>query len=295
MKAQIDHPKKMAPWVQWGLILILSLIWGSSFILIKKGLVSFNAGQLASLRIALTSLTFIPLFIYHFKNVDWSKIKYFLVVGFLGSFIPAFLFAYAQTKVSSSLAGVFNSTVPLFTLLLGILFFRTAVVWIKILGVLLGLAGAILLLLKGGESGGANLYAGFIILASLCYATNLNTISTYLKEVNPIITSAVSFMIIGIPASIYLLNSGFIEVLQTDETAWLSLGYISILAFFGTFIGSILFFKLVVNTNALFASLVSYTMPLVALGWGLLDGEIITIYHLAGMLLILIGVYLSKK
>ncbi len=282
---------------QWILILLLGLIWGSSYILIKRGLVAFNAGQVGSLRIAITALMFLPLFLLHFKKITWSKLKYFAVVGFLGSLFPAFLFAYAQTKISSSLTGVLSSTTPLFTLLLGILFFKAKPIWLKIIGVFIGLLGTSFLFLFGKQAGieGNVIYALLVVLACLFYATSLNTINTFLKEIDPIITSAVSFVIIGVPASIYLFSSGFTEVFQVNDQAWASLGYITLLSFFGTFLGSILFFKLVVTTNALFASLVSYLIPIVALGWGFIDGEIITIYHIIGMILILIGVYLSKK
>ncbi len=281
----------------WLLILLLGLIWGSSYILIKRGLESFNAGQVGSLRITITALFFLPIFIYRFKDIDWSKSKYFLVVGFAGSLFPAFLFAFAQTKLSSSLTGVLSSTTPLFTLSLGILFFNTKAIWTKILGVIIGLAGTVFLLFFGKNIGidGNIIYGFLVILGCLLYASSLNTINSFLREIDPVITSTVSFMFIGIPAAVYLLQSGFIESMYIEPEAWVSLGYITLLAFFGTFLGSILFFKLVVMTNALFASLVSYLIPIVALFWGFWDGEVITIYHVIGMILILIGVYLSKK
>ena len=281
----------------WLLLLLLAIIWGSSYILIKKGLEVFSAVQVGSLRIAITSLTFVPIFVSRYKEIDWSKFKYFCVVGFAGSLIPAFLFAFAQTKISSSLNGVLSSLTPIFTLLLGILFFRSPFIWSKIIGIILGLAGTCFLILFGNKIGiGGNAIFGLlVVLACAFYATSLNTVNAYLRDIDAVLTSTAAFIIVGIPAIIFLYSSGFLETISSHDQAWQALGYISLLSFFGTFIGSILFFKLVIISNAVFASLVSYLIPIVALFWGFVDGEIINWYHIAGMVLILTGVYITKK
>ncbi|MFK7936795.1 MAG: DMT family transporter, partial [Saprospiraceae bacterium] len=214
-----------------------------------------------------------------------------------GNFFPAFLFANAQTEISSSLAGLLSSLTPLFTLLIGILIFKRPFAWAKTVGIIVGLLGAMLLVFfaQSGTVTGNPLYALLCIIATACYAASSNTVQSYLNDMNPLTLSAVSFMFIGPPALVYLLSTDFMPTMQTAETAWSSLGYISILAIFGTVLASIFFYRLVQMTDAIFASTVSYMVPVVALGWGIVDGEPINAFYLIGMALILSGVYLSRS
>lgn len=280
----------------WLLLILLALTWGSSYILIKRGLNAFTAEQLACLRVTISALAFLPTFILHFKKVDWSQWKPLLVVGLFGNLFPAFLFANAQTQISSSLAGLLSSLTPLFTLLVGILLFKRPFVWTKTLGIVVGLVGAALLVFfaQRGTVSGNPFYALFCIAATACYAVSSNTVQSYFNQMNPLTLSAVSFMFIGVPALIYLLLTDVVTTFQTVETAWASLGYISILAIFGTVLASIFFYRLVQMTDAVFASTVSYMVPVIALGWGVVDGEPINLYYFIGLALILAGVYLSR-
>ncbi len=281
----------------WILLALLGLVWGSSYVLIKKGLEAFSPQQVACLRISITTLAFFPVFILRFKTIDWTKLKYYAIVGFAGSFFPAFLFALAQTRISSSITGVLSSLTPLFTLVLGIFFFKAPFNRAKALGVLIGLAGAVLLIVYGKEAGvsGNILYGLLVVLGSLLYASSANTVGAHLYHMNALTIGAVSFMIIGIPALVYLFFSDITTVLSEHEKGWASLGYISILSIFGTVIATVLFFKLVQITDAVFSSMVSYLIPLVAIIWGAVVGEPITVFHLIGMILILSGVYISRK
>ncbi len=281
----------------WLLLGLLGLVWGSSYVLIKKGLEAFDPGQVACLRIGITAIAFSPVFILRFKKIDWTKLKYFAVVGFAGSFFPAFLFSFAQTQISSSITGVLSSLTPLFTLGLGILFFKTPFFWTKVFGVLVGLTGAILLIVFGKEAGAdGNIWYGLlVVLGSLFYASSVNTVGAHLQTMNALTISAVSFILIGIPAIAYLFYSDFTAVLVEKENGWAALGYIGILSIFGTVIATVIFFRLVQLTDAVFSSMVSYLIPLVAIMWGAVVGEPITFYHLIGMLLILFGVYISRK
>jgi len=283
--------------VSWLLIFFLALTWGSSYILIKKGLVAYSPEQVASLRIGISAIAFLPYFITRFRTIDWSQTKYYAIVGFAGSCIPAFLFALAQTEINSSITGVLSSLTPLFTLLLGLLFFGISFTWSKTLAVILGLSGALFLILFGKEAGldGNIWYTFLVMLGSFLYAVSVNTVKTYLQEVEVFTLSAVSFIMIGVPAIFYLFTTNFLEVLQTHEAGYTSLCYVTLLALAGTVMAPVLFFKLVLMTNAVFASMVSYLIPLVALGWGALDGEAITIYHFVGMGLILLGVYVGSR
>lgn len=292
-----QESKQSIPTLAWLGILLLALVWGTSYILIKRGLVAFSAEQVASLRMAITAVSFLPFFLWELRKIDWSKWKELAVVGFAGSFIPALLFATAQTEISSSLTGILSSLTPLFTLFVGMAFFKVKGTWTKVLGVLLGLAGAIWLLIidRGlGDLEGMQ-YGVLVVLACFFYAIANNVVKTYLQDFPTLSISSVSYLMVGTLAIGYLLYSGFIEIMQTHPQAWESLGYLAILAVVGTTIASLLFFKLIKMTSALFASTVSYLIPLVAIGWGLLDGETVTALHWMGMAAILAGVYVARK
>ncbi len=276
---------------------LLSLIWGSSFILIKKGLVVYAPVQVACLRLAISALAFLPVFFYHRAKINWSKWKSLLAVGLMGSALPAFLYALAQTEVSSSVAGILNALAPLFTLVLGILFFSSSLIWRKVLGVFIGLVGAATLIIMGQRSGiEGNLWYGLLIIAATaCYGTSVNVVGANLRDMSSYLISAVAFVLVGTPAIIYLFTTNFTEVLVRTPGSWLALGYIAVLALGSTVFASIIFFQLVKWTSPLFSSTVAYLIPVVALGWGLLDGEQVGLLHLLGMGLILSGVYLSRR
>jgi drug/metabolite transporter (DMT)-like permease len=285
-------------WKSWVILIVLSLIWGSSYILIKKGLVVYSSTQLACLRLSISAISFLPVVLYQWAKIDWSRWRYLLVVGLTGTAIPAFMFAIAQTQISSSLAGVLNSLTPLFTLVLGILFFNSRTAWVKVLGVLIGLVGAALLILMGKAAGseGNPLYGLLVIVGCICYAISSNTVGSYLKDMRSLIISAASFCMVGLPAIFYLFfSTDFLQILQQEEGAYQALGYITVLALFGTVLASIIFFRLIQWTSPVFASMISYIVPAVALGWGFIDGETITPIHFIGLGLILSGVYLVKN
>lgn len=274
----------------------MSLIWGTSYILIKKGLETFPFEQVASIRLGVSALLLLPYLAWQFRRINWSRWPLMIVVGLTGTGIPSFLFPIAQTQISSSAAGILNSLSPVFTLLIGALFFRSKVSWLKILGVITGLMGAVLLILSGKQGGaeGNVWYGGFVILATLCYGTSSNLVAYKLRDMNPVAISATSFVMVGLPALLFLFQTDFTERMQTQPESWTALGYISLLALMSTVMASIIFFQLVHRTNPVFASTVSYIVPAVAVMWGLFDGEHIGLFHVLAMVLILAGVYLSR-
>jgi len=252
------------------------------------------------LRISIAGIAFLPFFIYNFKKIDWSKIKHLLVVGAAGSAIPSFLFAIGQTEVSSSIAGVLNSTTPLFVLILGTLFFGLTLTKEKVWGVVLGLAGAtILIFLKpsseSDQESGNQWYALFLILATMCYAYSGNTVQKYFQKISPVNLSAAAYCLVAPLGIIYLLFSDFSITMQTHPDAMTSFWAVTILSLASTVVASVIFFKLVQITSAVFASMVAYLIPIVALGLGVFDGETVSSYHFLGMALILLGVYITKK
>jgi drug/metabolite transporter (DMT)-like permease len=280
------------------ILFVLSVIWGCSFILIKKALIAFEPTQAASMRLAISAMTFLPIIIFNRKEIDFSKWFKFLLVGLTGSGIPAFMFSIAQTKLASNVSGMLNSLTPLWTLIVGFLVFKISFSRTKLLGVFIGFLGALSLILLNNKTGGGNenlWYAGLVVIATLCYGTSVNMVQAFFAGTKPVIISAMSFFLVGIPAIVYLALTNIVETITTHPDGFYSLGAVAILSVFGTVIASILFYYLVQKTSAIFASTVTYMMPFMAILVGVLDGEPFLLVHLIGMALILIGVYLSKK
>ncbi|MCW3105312.1 MAG: hypothetical protein JWO09_3752 [Bacteroidetes bacterium] len=284
--------------VNWIILIALALTWGSSFILMKRGLDVYSSDEVAALRIFIAFLFLSPLIFRHVKRPLLKHWKGFLGMGMLGNFIPAFLFTKAETGISSSLTGMLNSLTPLFTLLLGVLLFKSKTRLVNAVGILIGFVGAIGLLTVGKtEDMDNNLLFGFyVVLATFCYALSVNIIKKYLGDVNSVTATVWALLFIGPLAGIYLFGfTGFVETTAHDPMAMNSLGYISILAIFGTALSVIVFNVLIRNTNALFASSVTYLIPVVAMGWGVFDSEDVQALHFMWIGLILLGVYLVNK
>ena len=281
---------------QWVTLIFMAFIWGTSFILMKKGLESYNNLQVAALRIF---FSFIFLFPFLFKNLKKLTRKNFvslLIFGFVGNAIPAFLFTTAQTQISSSLAGIINSLTPLFTLIVGVLLYRSNVKFFNVLGILIGFIGAAGLLLKktSGAFEGINGFALLIVLATLCYGINSNVIKYKLKELSSIEIMSLGFMFIGPFAGIFLLFSDFSHAVTT-ENYLINLCYIAILALFSSVIALTIFNILIKYTTTIFATSVTYIIPIFAILWGLFDGEKITMFQIICIIIIFLGVYLVNK
>ncbi len=291
-------PNLDKPIVQWTLLLFLAFIWGSSFILMKKGLLSFSWDQVASLRIVISTIFLSPILFRNFKKIKKNQWWPICIAGFLGSGIPAYLFPLAQTQITSSLTGMLNSLVPLFTVVIGLLFFELGYRWMKFAGVLLGLLGAIGLIFSSGNLtvGESNLaYASLVVLATIMYATNINLIKTSLSEVGAINITSFGFLFTGPIATVHLLTTDFIDVINTDDSASLNLFYIFLLAMFGTAIAVILFNILIKKVSAVFSSSVTYIIPVFAIFWGLLDGESVETLQFICIGVILMGIYIVNK
>ena len=282
---------------QWITLLFLSFIWGSSFILMKKGLRSFSADQVGALRIFISFLAFLPFGIKYFKKITKKNIFPLFVVGFIGSTIPAFLFATAQTQVDSSLAGVLNSATPLFTLIIGLIFYKSKAKYINAIGIFLGLTGTLGLIFYSADGGifeHINYYGLYIVLATICYGINVNHVKYIIKDLNGLELTSLAFMLVGPIAGFYLLFTDFSYPLSTNDSL-LNLGYISILAVIGTVLALAIFNTLIQNTSALFGSSVTYIIPVFAIMWGIFDGEQLSVFQFLWTGLIFTGVYLVNK
>lgn len=281
---------------QYVLLTILAFIWGTSFILMKKGLQSFTYTQVAAFRIFISFIFLLPFIIKHIRKINKSNLKSFLIVGFVGTAIPAFLFTKAQTQIDSALAGILNSTTPLFALIIGMTIYKTSPKWYNIIGVLIGFVGAAGLMFKGetGIFDSLNWYALFIILATTCYGINVNEVKTFLSNYGGLAITSLGFLMIGPWAGIYLIFQDYSFALSTPDYL-LNFFYIVLLALFSSVIALVAFNYLINYTTALVAASVTYIIPIFAIFWGILDGESLTVFQLAWMGLILGGVYLVNK
>ncbi len=283
---------------EWMALVLLMLIWGSSFILIKRGLVSFSGMELGALRISISFVVLVPFVFRRIRKVPVSKLKYFALAGVVGNGIPPFLFAIAQTRIDSYLAGVLNSLTPLFTLLIGVLFFSIRTRWVNVLGVFVGLAGAIGLLtaVHNPQNGNGVVYGLLIVLATIMYALNMNIVKRHLAGFDALTITSVVFTFIGIPAVIFLFGgTGFVQTMAIGKQSWESFAYIAILAVLGSAISMVVHNWLIRRTSALFASTVTYMMPIVSIFWGVIDGEAFLSLFLIWIAIILTGVYMANS
>ena len=281
----------------WIILFVLTVIWGSSYILMKKGLVVYPPMQLASLRIVFAFIAMVWIAVYNFKKIPKNKLKIIFIAGLFGNFLPAYLYAFAQTNVSSSLAGIVNSLTPLFTLLIAVTVVKLKVTRIQTLGIMLGFVGCVGLSMinNSGGLGQINIFILLIVIATLCYGININIIKTKLQEIDSLVMTSCAMMFIGPFAIVYLLTSDVVTLTTQTPGGWEALGYVALLGITGTAIALFLFNRLIQNTGAVFASTVTYLMPVVAVLWGVIDGEELFPLHFAGMALIILGVYLTNK
>lgn len=284
-------------YVPWLIIAVLSIIWGSSFILIKKGLEAFSPSQVGSLRMFFAFLVLSPIALRSLNKVSNKHKFYIFTVGMIGNFIPAFLFAKAETNLSSSVTGILNALTPVFTMLIAIFVFKLKLKTWQVIGLLIALVGSvgISFITSNGSFGEINLYAFYVIIATLLYGASSNITKTYLSGVKPIFISSLALLFVGPLGLAYVLTTDVFSVIVHHPQGISSLIYIFILGCLGTAFALIFYNKLIHMTSAVFASTVTYVMPIVAVLWGIIDGEAFSLLHLAGMILIIIGVYKVNK
>ncbi len=280
------------------LLIALSLIWGTSFILIKQGLKVFAPDVVGALRVTAAALFLLPLALPRIKELKPGDPFKLLVSGLMGIFFPAFLFAFAQTKLNSSLAGILNTLSPLWTMIIGALFFTQRFRGYAIVGIILSFVGAVMLALSrsGGSITGFNMYALLIVGACVLYGANLNWVKFKIQNLGSITITSISVLFIGPLAAAYLfIFTDFIHTLTTAPGAYKAFGFVVLLALMSTAVAGLLFNKLLRISSPLYASSVTYIMPIVAVMWGVIDGEKLLPGHFVGMAAILGGVYLANK
>ncbi len=306
--------------INWGLFIVLCFIWGSSFMLMKIGNHELDPYHVASLRIFSAGLVLLPFAFTALKTIPRNKIFLAILSGLLGSFFPAYLFTIAQTKIDSSLAGILNALTPLFTIIIGVLFFKLKAARNKWLGIIIGFIGLGLLPFAANKTVSFNdlSYAFLILLATIFYGVNVNMVGKYLKSVNSINIAALAFVFLMIPSAIILYTTGYFDLDFSDPgtgTAAVRRGFAGtlitafssenkivsataasvVLGVLGTAVASTIFYMLLKRAGALFASTVTYGIPFVAIFWGLIDNETITVWQVGCLGIILSGVYLANR
>ena len=282
---------------KWYLLGFLGCVWGSSFILMQLGLQGVNSIQLGSLRILFAALFLMIVGFKQIAKIPLYKWKYIALTSVFGTFVPAYLFAIALSKIDGSVSAILNSLTPLNTLLVGLFFFGLDVQRRQIFGVIIGFIGCVLLVLFGdGENTTENYYyAILIVIASIFYGINVNLIKKYLSDLKPLVISTGNFVVMFVPALLVLYFSGFFDIVH-QEKVQTSLGFIVVLGIVGTGFSNILFFKLIQLSSPVFASSVTYIIPVVAIMLGyLFMNETLSIVQVIGALVVLVGVYFSSR
>jgi drug/metabolite transporter (DMT)-like permease len=289
-----NQTSKLSSVQAWSLLLLLAFVWGASFILIKKSLGVFNSWQVGSLRIIAASVFLIPYAIINWKNIPKESHIYLFLSGMLGVFLPAFLFTLAGQNLPSAISGALNALTPLWVLLLGIVFFKNKIKQTQVIGIVIGFVGSMFLAFKGGINHlSLNYYALYVFAATICYGLNLNITKKYLSGIPALLQTSAFLCFIGpIALSVFLSTDMSVPRQATSSEFWMALGYVSFLGVVGTGAAMILFNYLLQNSSAVFASSVTYLIPVVAMFWGFIDGETIGFQELAGMCIILLAVYL---
>ena len=282
----------------WSLLILLAIIWGSSPILIKKALVKLDPFEIGALRLTLASFVLMPFLLKNLREIKRKDYFILFISGIVGNVIPYFLYPIAQTKIDSATSGVLTSLTPFFALIIGVIFYKLKATKNNIIGLIIGFIGTFLLILFSGSSGGftADVFGLFVVAATLLYGINLNLVKYHLNHLKPI--TITSFSIVSIlPITLYILFflSPFYDHLNDFDFYKVELGYVLILGVLGTSIATIIFYNLIKIKDTVFASMVTYLMPLIAISLGVIDGEKINEVQLFGMALILTGVFINGK
>lgn len=281
---------------KWIVLAILAIVWGSSFILIKKGLNGLDPIELGSVRMIAASVVMLLIKGKHVFSIPKHKWKYVLGSALFGIFFPAYLFAYAQTQIDSTISSIINALTPLLTLIVGVLLFKLVSQRRQYFGIFIGFSGCLLLILSG-----ANLhpeqnywYALLAIIACVLYAININWVKKFLSDLTPVQIAMGNFFFLLFLSSIVLSTTDLFSHIQSSQTQW-AIFYTALLGICSTGLASLLFYRLIQTSSPVFASSTTYLIPIVAFGWGVLDGEKLHYIQILGAIIILVGIYFSAK
>ncbi|MCI3939375.1 DMT family transporter [Chryseobacterium aahli] len=283
---------------KWILLITLTIIWGSSFILIKKSLDHFTPYQVGALRVLIAGIILMPIAISKYKLFPKKHLKWLILAAFTGNFIPMFLFPIAETEISSSIAGIINSMMPIFVIIVGTLFWKFETTKRQMTGIFISFTGVCLLAFGGGDDSEFKIFPILLLLlATLCYAISTTTVKSKLMEVSSTVLSAFVFsFILFLPSLIALISTGFVSTFTFSKENMMGLMFVSLLSVFGTGLAMMMNYRLLKVSTPLFASTVTLLMPIVAIIWGILDGEKLTVLQFVGASIIITGlIFLRAK
>ncbi|MBO3098610.1 DMT family transporter [Gelidibacter pelagius] len=282
---------------RWFLFIVISLTWGSSFILVKKSLLGFSPYEIGAIRVAISGLLLGFIGLPAIFKMPRKTLFWVIVAGFFGNFLPMFLFPIAQQKVSSSLAGILDALFPMFVLAFGFLFFGIKSRWSQVLGAVIGFLGAASLIYFSEVNTDSSQfwYAMIVVLAGASYGINALLIKEKIPNLSSIKLTAAVFTFWAFPSLVILFFTNLFQNFEWNSERTEAMGYLGFLSIFGTAVAMSLYYKLIQNTSPVFASSVSYVLPIVAVIWGVLDGEKFTFWYLIGAVLIAIGIYLIRE
>ena len=287
--------------IDWLNFFALSTIWGFSFFFIKKGLEVFEPLEVAAFRMSIAFFALLPFIIYNFKKlkIDRKKWKYIQLLGVFGNLIPAIMFCTAETQIDSGLVGIMNATTPLFALFIGAATFGVALSKNKILGVVVGFVGVLIIILskiKGIEKDSINFYILLPLIATICYGINANLFKKFFQNENPLIIALLQYSAIATVTIPYLLLHNTIHKIQlAPAQSWNSLKYLLVLGIFGTGFAQVGFNILTQRVSALFATMTTFIIPIVSVIIAFVIGEQLLPIHILGLGTILFGVYLGSR
>jgi drug/metabolite transporter (DMT)-like permease len=283
-------------WTSWLVFALLAIIWGSSFILMKVGLRAFTPYQVASLRMLFAGIILLPFAYKALRRIPNKQMGLVIFSGILGNFIPAYLFCIAETQIDSSLAGILNSLTPMFTIIVGVVFFKVQTSMVKVIGMVIGFIGLSILLAAGKDVSFHNLsYASLVLLATLFYGINVNIVGRYMQQLGSLNVASIAFAFLIIPSAFVLYMTGFFTNEFSSVMVQQALLASGVLGVVGTSIATILFYYLVKQAGMLFGSLVTYGIPVVAVAWGIYFGDSLNLIQIACLGVILLGVYIVNR
>lgn len=281
--------------ISWAIFVILCFIWGSSFLLMLIGLEHLNPWQVAALRLFSGGIILLPFAWSSFKKIPKGKAFDVILSGLLGSFFPAFLFCLAETRLDSSFTGTLNSLTPIFVILVGSLFFKLKVNIRQVAGILISFTGSIcLFLVKSGKTGDL-VYIGFVVLATFFYGLNVNVVARRLYTVPSFDIAVLAFSFLTIPSLVILLAFNTQNLSVAEPGIIWSIMASAALGILGTTLASILFYVLLKKAGGVFASTVTYGIPFVAIFWGWIYNEKVTIPVILSLLVILAGIFITNS
>ncbi len=253
--------------------------------------------QVATIRILSAGLLLLPFCVSAIKKIPGKKLPAVFLSGFIGSFIPAYLFCIAETEINSSLAGILNATTPFFTIIIGSLFFQLSTPKQKFLGVLIGFAGMVALPFAGGKDVSFShvYHISLVVFATLLYGLNVNVVARYLHHIESIHIASFAFVSLIPICIIILYKTGYFNPVLFSKPFYLSTLAAFTLGAGGTAIATVLFYKMLKSAGAVMASMVTYGIPFFSVMWGLIGGEQINLLEILCLLVILSGVFLVNR